>query len=91
MIALGSLHSGGALARTVQHFVRGAQREAAVLSQRLLISVVDDDQSCVDSMRRLLKSLKYSVAVFASGAQFLASPQLSKTACLVADIHTARK
>ena len=38
-------------------------------------------------MRRLLKSLGYRVAVFASGAQFLGSPQLSLTTCLVADIH----
>jgi FixJ family two-component response regulator len=57
------------------------------LSERSLISVVDDDQSFGDSMRRLLKSLDYSVAVFPSGAQFLASPQLAVTACLVADIH----
>ena len=57
------------------------------MSARSLISIVDDDQSFGDSMRRLLKSLGYSVAVFASGAQFLASPQLAATACLVADIH----
>ncbi len=55
--------------------------------ERSLISIVDDDQSFGDSMRRLLRSLDYSVAVFPSGAQFLASPQLAATACLVADIH----
>jgi FixJ family two-component response regulator len=38
-------------------------------------------------MRRLLKALDYSVAVFPSAAQFLASAQLAATACLVADIH----
>jgi FixJ family two-component response regulator len=57
------------------------------LSERPLISVVDDDQSFGDSMRRLLKALDYSVAVFPSAAQFLASRQLADTACLVADIH----
>lgn len=57
------------------------------MSERPLISIVDDDQSFGDSMRRLLKSLDYSVAVFLSGAQFLASPQFAATACLVADIH----
>ena len=57
------------------------------MSERPLISVVDDDQSFGDSMRRLLESLDYSVAVFRSGAQFLASTQLAATACLVADIH----
>lgn len=57
------------------------------MSVRSLISVVDDDPSFGDSMRRLLRSLDYAVAVFASGAQFLASPQLADTACLVADVH----
>jgi len=57
------------------------------LSERPLISVVDDDQSFRDSMRRLLKALDYSVAVFPSAAQFLASAQLTATACLVTDIH----
>jgi len=38
-------------------------------------------------MRRLLKSHGYTVAVFPSAAEFLASAQLSATACLVADIH----
>lgn len=66
--------------------LRATYREA-VLSERSLISVVDDDQSFGDSMRRLLKSLGYSVAVFPCGAQFLESTQLGATACLVADIH----
>jgi len=51
------------------------------------ISVVDDDQSFRDSMRRLLKSLNYAVAVFPSAAEFLASPTLAATDCLVADVH----
>jgi FixJ family two-component response regulator len=59
----------------------------AVLSAASLISIVDDDPSFGDSLRRLLKSLGYPVAVFTSGAQFLWSPQLSRTTCLVADIH----
>ena len=57
------------------------------MSKRPLISIVDDDQSVGDSMRRLLTSLDYSVAVFPSAARFLASGQLSATACLVADIQ----
>ena len=52
-----------------------------------LISVVDDDQAFRDSMRRLLKSHGYTVAVFPSAAKFLASTQLPATTCLVADVH----
>ena len=40
-----------------------------------------------NSMRRLLKSLGYAVAVFPSATEFLASPKLASTACLIADIH----
>jgi FixJ family two-component response regulator len=58
-----------------------------VLSNRSLISIVDDDQSFRDSMRRLVKSLGYTTAVFASAAEFLASPRLDATDCLVADVH----
>ncbi|MHB8811707.1 MAG: response regulator transcription factor [Steroidobacteraceae bacterium] len=57
------------------------------MSERSLVSVVDDDPSFGDSMRRLISSLHYPVAIFASGPQFLASPQLAATACLIADIH----
>jgi FixJ family two-component response regulator len=52
-----------------------------------VISVVDDDQSFRDSMRRLLKSMGYAVAVFPSAAEFLASPTFTDTACLVADVQ----
>jgi FixJ family two-component response regulator len=67
----------------------GAASDApeAVLSKQSMISVVDDDQSFRDSMRRLLKSLGYAVAVFPCAAEFLASPKLADTACLVADVH----
>lgn len=57
------------------------------MPQPSLISIVDDDQSFRDSMRRLLKSHGYTVAVFPSAAEFLASTQLPATDCLVADIH----
>src|SRR5262245_6603750 len=52
-----------------------------------MISVVDDDQSFRDSMRRLLKSLGYAISVFPSAAEFLAFPEFADTACLVADVN----
>jgi FixJ family two-component response regulator len=58
-----------------------------VLSKPSTISIVDDDQSFRDSLRRLIKSLGYSAAAFASAAEFLASPRCAATDCLVADIH----
>jgi FixJ family two-component response regulator len=38
-------------------------------------------------MRRLLKSLDYSVTTFPSASKFLGSPEFGSTACLVADIQ----
>jgi FixJ family two-component response regulator len=67
--------------------VAASNAPEAVLSEQSLISVVDDDQSFRDSMRRLLKSLGYTVAVFPSAAEFLVSPKLAATACLIADVH----
>lgn len=52
-----------------------------------MISIVDDDRSFRDSLRRLIKSLGYDVAAFPSAAQFLASPRLGATHCLVADVQ----
>jgi FixJ family two-component response regulator len=38
-------------------------------------------------MRRLMKSLGYSVETFSSAADFLASPRFIETACLIADVR----
>jgi FixJ family two-component response regulator len=52
-----------------------------------LISVVEDDRFFRESMTRLMKSLGHSVEAFSSAADFLASPQLVETACLIADVN----
>lgn len=57
------------------------------MSERSLISIVDDDRSFRDSLRRLLRSHGYAVVAFPCAADFLASLQLPLTGCLVADIH----
>jgi len=52
-----------------------------------LISVVEDDRYFRESMRRLMRSLGYNVEAFSSAADFLASPRLIETTCLIADVH----
>jgi FixJ family two-component response regulator len=52
-----------------------------------LVSVVEDDRFFRESMRRLMRSLGYTVEAFPSAADFLASPRLSETGCLIADVH----
>ena len=55
--------------------------------KKLLVSVVDDDRFFRESMRRLMRSLAYTAEAFASAAEFLASPRLHETACLIADVN----
>jgi FixJ family two-component response regulator len=57
------------------------------MPKALLVSVVEDDQFFRESMKRLMRSLGHSVEAFPSAADFLASPRLVETACLVADVH----
>jgi FixJ family two-component response regulator len=52
-----------------------------------LVSIVEDDQFFRESMRRLMRSEGYTVEAFPSAADFLASPRLLETACLIADVH----
>lgn len=52
-----------------------------------LISLVEDDRFFRESMRRLMRSLGYTVEAFPSAADFLASPRLAETACLITDVH----
>ena len=55
--------------------------------KKLLVSVVEDDRFFRDSMGRLMRSMGYTVEAFPSAAEFLASPRLAETACLIADVH----
>jgi FixJ family two-component response regulator len=57
------------------------------MTKKLLVSVVEDDQFFRESMRRLMRSLGYTAEAFASAADFLASPHLGETVCLIADVH----
>jgi FixJ family two-component response regulator len=52
-----------------------------------LVSVVEDDRFFRESMGRFMRSLGYIVEAFSSAADFLASPSLGETACLIADVH----
>jgi FixJ family two-component response regulator len=52
-----------------------------------LVSIVEDDQLFRESMQMLMESLGHRVETFPSAADFLASPRLVETACLIADVH----
>jgi FixJ family two-component response regulator len=52
-----------------------------------LISVVDDDDSVRESLRALLRSVRFVVEVFASAEEFLSSDRLRETDCLILDVR----
>lgn len=52
-----------------------------------IISVVDDDASVRTATARLLRSLGFSAHAFASAKEFLSSPRLPETSCLIADVE----
>ena len=67
--------------------VRAEKIVPAAMPHHALISIVEDDQPFRESMRKLVRSLGYTVEAFPSAADFLGSPLLPETACLVTDVQ----
>jgi len=52
-----------------------------------MVSIVDDDESVRAATQCLVRSLGYAVRTFASAEEFLRSPYVSETACVIADVQ----
>jgi FixJ family two-component response regulator len=52
-----------------------------------VISIVDDDESIRVATKRLVKSLGFIGHTFASADEFLQSPCLNDTSCVIADVQ----
>lgn len=59
----------------------------AHLQQTPTIAIVDDDGSVRLSTESLVRSVGYAARTFASAQEFLCSPGLSETACLIVDVQ----
>jgi len=57
------------------------------LSDIPIISIVDDDESVRDVISSLIKSFGLSAHAFVSAEEFLRSPHLNETSCLISDIQ----
>lgn len=57
------------------------------MSENSLIAIVDDDASAREAVANLVRSLGFSVVEFESATDFLKSDDLSRTACLIADVR----
>jgi FixJ family two-component response regulator len=52
-----------------------------------VISIIDDDVSLRTATLRLLKAMGFAAHAFASAQEFLESPRLSDTSCVIADVE----
>ena len=52
-----------------------------------MLSIIDDDGSVRAATQCLLRSLGYVTRTFASAEEFLLSPYVSETSCVIADVH----
>ena len=51
------------------------------------ISIVDDDESIREAVEARMKSLGFHARTFPSAGEFLASPGIEHTSCMIADIN----
>ena len=56
------------------------------MTSRLLVSIVDDDESVRESLPDLLKEFGFAVEAFSSAEAFLASDHIGRTSCLILDM-----
>ena len=52
-----------------------------------MISIIDDDESLRLATKRFVRSLGFVGHAFASADEFLRSPQLNDTSCVIADVQ----
>jgi FixJ family two-component response regulator len=57
------------------------------LQHRPIISIIDDDDSMRGALKGLVTSLGFKAYTFASAEQFLDSPRLNDTSCLITDLQ----
>ena len=57
------------------------------LTNRPLVSIVDDDFAVRDSLRMLFEAADFQTEVFASAEDFLAAGHLAESSCLVLDVQ----
>ena len=67
--------------------VRPIVEEEPRMSSSVFVHIVDDDQAVRESLRDLLRSMDYRVALYASAAEFLNVDLPDAPACLVLDVR----
>ncbi|MDE5453536.1 response regulator [Bradyrhizobium sp. CSA112] len=78
-------HFRSAVHSAVERHAIGAPGRTTLSSPS--VSIIDDDSSVRVATDNLVRSLGYSVHTFASAEEFLASPHLNETSCVIADVQ----
>ena len=60
-------------------------RSCQVPNTRPIVAIVDDDNAVGNAIEVLMRSVGLVAQAFSSGEEFLRSPELSRTGCLVVD------
>jgi FixJ family two-component response regulator len=60
-------------------------RSCQVPNTRQIVAIVDDDRAVGNAIEVLMRSVGLIAKAFSSGEEFLHSPELSRTGCLVVD------
>ena len=60
-------------------------RSCQVPNTRPIVAIVDDDDAVGNAIEVLMRSVGLVAQAFSSGEEFLRSPELSRTGCLVVD------
>jgi CheY-like chemotaxis protein len=55
-----------------------------------IVAIVDDDKAVGNAIEVLMRSMGLAAQAFSSGEEFLRSPELSRTGCLVVDFDMPR-
>jgi FixJ family two-component response regulator len=70
----------------VAHCLAMQSHQGSSVTERPLVSVVDDDESVRESLPDLLKEFGFAARVFSSSEEFLVSDTVGETKCLILDV-----
>src|SRR5260370_32101321 len=75
------------LADHIRSSVKAARgyRSCQVTNSRPIVAIVDDDKAVGNAIEVLMRSIGLVAQAFSSGEEFLCSPELRRTGCLVVD------
>jgi FixJ family two-component response regulator len=60
------------------------------MSSEIQIAIVDDDEQSRSALAGLMQAMGFTIEAFPSAMDFLASPNVRHTSCLVVDVHMPR-